>query len=131
MMALLANAVAPSDSTLCGSEPVQVHVTVAPTAMVSTAGFWLPLWPLTNWMPGPTVTVPTAPPPPPPEVPVPLLLPQPASDARAIVPITTLSKRIRSSSARRRAGAGLFPVDEQEPAGRRPSAPGPGRTHLP
>src|SRR5437879_743437 len=37
--------------------------------MVSTAGLWLPLWPLTNWMAAPTVTDPTGPPPPPPPPP--------------------------------------------------------------
>jgi len=39
LMPLLAKLVAPNDWTPCGSEPVQVHVTVAPTGMVSTAGF--------------------------------------------------------------------------------------------
>ena len=48
MMLLLVKLVDPVDWTLCGSEPVQVQVTVPPTAMVSTAGFWLPLWLLEN-----------------------------------------------------------------------------------
>src|SRR2546430_9451178 len=65
----------PTDWTLCGRDPVQVQVTVPPIAMVSTAAFVLPLWPLTNWMPGPAVTEPTGPsppaPPPPPRPPPP------------------------------------------------------------
>jgi hypothetical protein len=47
-MPLLVKLVDPVEWTLCGSEPVQVQVTVLPTGMVSTAGFWLPLWLLTN-----------------------------------------------------------------------------------
>ena len=39
LMALLVKLVAPNEWTLCGSEPVQVQVTVLPAGMVSTAGF--------------------------------------------------------------------------------------------
>src|SRR5437879_11207334 len=69
MVLLLAKLREPTDWTLCGRDPVQVQVTVPPIAMVSTAAFVLPLWPLTNWMPGPAVTEPTGPPPPPPTPP--------------------------------------------------------------
>src|SRR5438552_3507214 len=69
MVLLLAKLREPTDWTLCGRDPVQVQVTVPPIAMVSTAAFVLPLWPLTNWMPGPAVTEPTGPPPPPPPPP--------------------------------------------------------------
>ena len=62
----------PVEWTPWGSEPVQVHVTVPPTGMVSTAGFWLPLWLLANRIPEPMVTAPTGPPPPPPAPPSPL-----------------------------------------------------------
>src|SRR5438874_10322810 len=66
-MALLVKPVAPCDRTLCGTVPVlvQVHVTVLPTATVSIAGFWLPLWALLNRM-FPTTISPDGPPPPPP-----------------------------------------------------------------
>src|SRR6266704_388401 len=66
MVLLLAKLGEPTDWTLCGRDPVQVQVTVLPIAMVSTAALLLPLWPLTNWMPGPSVTEPAGPPPPPP-----------------------------------------------------------------
>src|SRR5881409_1590777 len=69
MVLLLAKLGEPTDWTLCGRDPVQVQVTVPPIAMVSTAAFVLPLWPLTNWMLGPAVTEPTGPPPPPPPPP--------------------------------------------------------------
>ncbi len=48
---------------MCGvlPVPVQVHVTVEPTATVSRARFMVPLWPLWKKM-LPTVTVPGAPP---------------------------------------------------------------------
>src|SRR6266550_7488106 len=69
MVLLLAKLVEPTDWTLCGRDPVQVQVTVPPIAMVSTAAFVLPLWPLTNSMPGPAVTEPTGPPPPAPPPP--------------------------------------------------------------
>src|SRR5437899_3148311 len=74
-MAPLAKLVDPCDCTLCEIDPVavQVHVTVLPTATVSIAGFWLPLWELLNrmfptmiWPAGPTPP-PLPPPPPPPE----------------------------------------------------------------
>src|SRR5881628_1177597 len=126
MIGLLANEVDPSDSTLWATPWLLVHVqvTVPPTATVSTAGFAVPLWPLMNTIRPlfPTVTDPAGPPPPPPpapppEVPVPVLLPQPPSAASANTPMPSARKRMRSSSARL-AGAGLFPVDEQEPAGR-------------
>src|SRR5436190_9780135 len=69
-MVLLASKLGePTDWTLCGRDPVQVQVTVLPIAMVSTAALLLPLWPLTNWMPGPAVTEPAGPPPPPPPPP--------------------------------------------------------------
>src|SRR5438876_4179334 len=73
MIGLLANAVDPSDSTLCDTPWLFVHVqvTVAPTATVSTAGFAVPLWALmyTICPLFPTVTDPTGPPPPPPPPP--------------------------------------------------------------
>src|SRR5258705_2827158 len=68
---LLAKLAEPTDWTLCGRDPVQVQVAVPPTEMVSTAAFELPLWPLTNSMPAPTVTEPTRPAPPPPSTPPP------------------------------------------------------------
>jgi hypothetical protein len=40
---LLAKLGEPTDWTPCGSEPVHVQVTVAPTGMESTAAFVLPL----------------------------------------------------------------------------------------
>src|SRR5207249_2598106 len=43
--------------------PFQVHVTLVPATIVSTAGFWLPLRALRKKI-SPTVTWPTAPPPP-------------------------------------------------------------------
>jgi hypothetical protein len=48
MIPLLVKLVDPVEWTPWGSEPVQVQVTVPPTGMVSTAGFWLPLWLLAN-----------------------------------------------------------------------------------
>src|SRR5207247_4529046 len=70
MMGLLANAVDPSDWTLWETPRllVHVHVTVAPTATVSTAGFAVPLWALmkTTCPLFPTVTDPNRPPAPPP-----------------------------------------------------------------
>src|SRR5437667_4434748 len=66
MVPLLAKLGDPTDCTVCGSDPVQLQVTVPPAAIVSTAVLLLPLWPLTNWMPGPAVTEPAGPPPPPP-----------------------------------------------------------------
>jgi hypothetical protein len=53
------------DRTLCDSLPVQVHVIVPPTAIVSTAGFAVPLCALRKRTLDPTLTVPTGPPPPP------------------------------------------------------------------
>src|SRR6266568_4499269 len=69
MVLLLAKLGEPTDWTLCGRDPVHVQVTVLPIGMVSTAALLLPLWPLTNWMPGPAVTEPAGPPPPPPPPP--------------------------------------------------------------
>src|SRR5437667_3468422 len=69
MVPLLAKLGDPTDCTVCGSDPVQLQVTVPPAAIVSTAVLLLPLWPLTNWMPGPAVTEPAGPPPPPPPPP--------------------------------------------------------------
>src|SRR5438093_5785697 len=70
MIGLLANEVDPSDSTLWETPwlLVHVHVTVPPTATVSTAGLAVPLWALMNTTrPSfPTVTDPAGPPPPPP-----------------------------------------------------------------
>jgi len=43
MVLLLAKLIEPTDWTPCGRDPVQVHVTVPPTAIVSTAAFELPL----------------------------------------------------------------------------------------
>jgi hypothetical protein len=43
MVPLLAKLGDPTDCTLCGSDPVQLQVTVAPTAIVSTAALLLPL----------------------------------------------------------------------------------------
>src|SRR5207253_3758254 len=68
---LLAKLGDPTDWTLCGRLPAHVQVAVPPTGIVSTAGFMVPLCPLTNWMPEPTVTDPTGPPPPPPPPPLP------------------------------------------------------------
>src|SRR6266571_1792858 len=48
--------------------PFQVHVTLEPAAIVSTAEFWLPLRALRKKV-SPTVTWPTGPPPPPPPPP--------------------------------------------------------------
>src|SRR3989442_10595701 len=63
MIGLLANAVDPWDWTLWETPSllVQVHVTVAPTATVSTAGFAVLLWALMNTIRPllPTVTDPT------------------------------------------------------------------------
>ncbi len=57
LMALLVNVGLPVDCTLCESDiAAQVHVTVPPTATVSTAGFDEPLRPLVNTIPAPTVT---------------------------------------------------------------------------
>src|SRR3989440_1849881 len=99
-MALLVKPVAPCDRTLCAIVPVavQVHVTVLPTATLSIAGFWLPLWALLNRM-FPTMISPDGPPPPPPP---PLPPPyvgdeQPASAASASKPITAVPIRISSS----------------------------------
>src|SRR5881296_4271344 len=106
MVLLLAKLGEPTDWTLCGRDPVQVQVTVPPIAMVSTAAFVLPWWPLTNWMLGPAVTEPTGrppppppppyppPPPPPPYIPVPPYPPHPANDASVSMPITAVCKRI-------------------------------------
>src|SRR6266446_7110226 len=73
MIGLLANAVDPWDWTLWETPSllVQVHVTVAPTATVSTAGFAVLLWALMNTTRPlfPTVTDPAGPPPPPPPPP--------------------------------------------------------------
>src|SRR2546421_12979520 len=71
-MALLVKPVAPCDRTLCAIVPVavQVHVTVLPTATLSMAGFWLPLWALLNRM-FPTMISPEGPQPPPPPPPPP------------------------------------------------------------
>src|SRR5438552_6263087 len=44
--------------------PFQVHVTLEPATIVSTAGFWVPLWALRKRI-SPTVTWPTGSPPPP------------------------------------------------------------------
>src|SRR5437879_13658987 len=77
MVLLLAKLGEPTDWTLCGRDPVHVQVTVPPIAMVSTAALLLPLWPLTNSMPGPAVTEPTGPPPPPPPPPPPYPPPPP------------------------------------------------------
>src|SRR5436190_14500403 len=88
-MVLLASKLGePTDWTLCGRDPVQVQVTVLPIAMVSTAALLLPLWPLTNWMPGPAVTEPAGPPPPPPPAP-PLPPPTPPPPFTTPSPATT------------------------------------------
>src|SRR6266568_5248479 len=108
MVLLLTKLGEPTDWTLCGSDPVHVQETVPPIGMVSTAAFVLPLWPLTNWMPGPAVTEPTGPPPapppppppyppppsPPPSEPVPPYPPHPANDASVSMPITAVRIRI-------------------------------------
>src|SRR5947208_14869792 len=98
-MAPLATLVDPCDCTLCEIDPVavQVHVTVLPTATVSIAGFWLPLWALLNRM-FPTTISPDGPPPPPPPPPPPYVGDvQPASAASASKPITAVPIRISSS----------------------------------
>src|SRR5438477_11476747 len=98
-MGLLGKLGAPCDRTLCDTAPVdvQVHVTVLPTATVSIAGFWLPLWALLNRM-FPTTTSPDGPPPPPPPPPPPYVGDvQPASAASASKPITAVPIRISSS----------------------------------
>src|SRR2546422_11755466 len=81
MIGLLANEVDPSDSTLWETPwlLVHVHVTVPPTATVSTAGLSVPLWALMNTIrPSfPTVTDPAGPPPPPPPAPPPPPPPRP------------------------------------------------------
>src|SRR5437667_6984123 len=51
----------PVDWMLC-DPPFQVHVTLVPATIVSTAGFWLPLRALRKKI-SPSVTRPTAPPP--------------------------------------------------------------------
>src|SRR5260370_35656084 len=56
-MALLGKLGVPVDCTLWDSElAAQVHVTVPPARIVSTAGFDVPLCTLVNTIPGPTVT---------------------------------------------------------------------------
>src|SRR6266700_5447869 len=98
-MGLLVKLGVPCDRTLCDTAPVdvQVHVTVLPTATVSIAGFWLPLWALLNRM-FPTTTSPDGPPPPPPPPPPPYVGDlQPASAASASKPITAVPIRISSS----------------------------------
>src|SRR5437773_3349673 len=82
MVLLFAKLGEPTDWTLCGRDPVHVQVTVPPIAMVSTAALLLPLWPLTNSMPGPAVTEPTGPPPPPPPPPPPHPPPPPPHHPR-------------------------------------------------
>src|SRR5438105_15305580 len=81
MMGLLANAVDPWDWTLWETPRllVHVHVTVPPTATVSTAGFAVLLWALMHTICPlfPTVTDPTGPPPPPPPPPPPSPPPPP------------------------------------------------------
>src|SRR5690242_1393025 len=68
----------PVDWMACEPAAFQVHVTLSPAAIVSTAGFWLPLCALRKKM-FPTVTWPTgpAPPPPPPPYPPPPYPPPP------------------------------------------------------
>src|SRR6266581_6850772 len=98
-MGLLVKLGVPCDRTLCDTVPVDVqgHVTVLPTATVSIAGFWLPLWALLNRM-FPTTTSPDGPPPPPPPPPPPYVGDlQPASAASASKPITAVPIRISSS----------------------------------
>src|SRR6059036_228916 len=85
MVLLLAKLGEPTDWTLCGRDPVQVQVTVPPIAMVSTAGFVLPLWPLTNWMLGPAVTEPAVPTP----------TPTAAVRPRAAIPAASCQRRER------------------------------------
>src|SRR2546422_8313343 len=86
MIGLLANEVDPSDSTLWETPwlLVHVHVTVPPTATVSTAGLAVPLWALMNTIrPSfPTVTDPAGPPPPPPPAPPPPPPPPPPPGGR-------------------------------------------------
>src|SRR5205809_3514203 len=60
----------PVDWTVCEPAAFQVHVTLSPAAIVSTAGFWLPLCALRKKM-FPTVTWPTGLAPPPPSPPPP------------------------------------------------------------
>src|SRR5437764_10432962 len=101
-MALLVKPVAPCDRTLCGTVPVlvQVHVTVLPTATLSIAGFWLPLWALLNRM-FPTMISPDGPPPPPPPPPPPGRGNGPAaSPASGRKPVTPLPLPSRSSQGR-------------------------------
>src|SRR6059036_3934860 len=110
-MGLLAKLGVPCDWTLCATDPVavQVHVTVLPTATLSIAGFWVPLWALLNRM-FPTTISPAGPPPPPPPPPPPYVGDlQPASAASASKPITAVAIRMSFSSARRLARARIAP----------------------
>src|SRR5213083_660973 len=118
-MGLLAKLGVPCDWTLCATDPVavQVHVTVLPTATLSIAGFWVPLWALLNRM-FPTTISPAGPPPPPPPPPLPPPPPppppyvgdlQPASAASASKPITAVAIRMSFSSARCLARARIAP----------------------
>src|SRR2546427_12597067 len=97
-MALLVNLGVPCDWTLCATDPVavQVHVTVLPTATLSIAGFWVPLWALLNRM-FPTTISPAGPPPPPPPPPPPYVGDlQPPSAASARKTITPGAIRLRT-----------------------------------
>src|SRR6266853_1691061 len=107
MIELLANAFDPWDWTLWEMPwlLVHVHVTVPPTATVSTAGLAVPLWPLLNTICPlfPTVTDPTPTPATTSATTPPYGLdelepPQPASVASAMILIVAAPKRIRSSS---------------------------------
>src|SRR5437773_6965579 len=71
--------------------PFQVHVTVLPATIVSTAVFWLPLWALRKKM-SPTVTWPTGPPPPPPPPSGEVMPPHAASERRAVVTINVVCR---------------------------------------
>src|SRR5438034_8885699 len=117
-MALLAKLDGPCDSTLCGTDPVdvQVHLTVVPTATVSIAGFWVPLLALLNRMLPTTIWPATPPPPPPTPAPPPpavgeVGIPPPAGAPNRSTAVIPVPARMSFSSSARVWRSGIASID--------------------